>query len=215
MTEAAQRSDGWFADRLGRVTASRIKDLAKKQKNGSFYATRETYKNQIISEILTGVNHRINPTENMHHGTVTEPMAIEAYRGLVWEEIVPSPPFVQHPFIERAGASPDVLVGDDGLCEIKCPTTPTHVLTLRENAMPEDHKYQIQWQLACTGRKYADFMSFDPRLPEKYQIFIERVERDDAFIRELETIVQEFLAEIDKEIKSLTDANFNHLSGAK
>lgn len=215
MSGAEQRSDGWFADRLGCVTASRIKDVAKIQKNGNFYATRDTYKNQLISEILTGVNHKINPTEHMHHGTVTEPAAIEVYRGLVWEDIVASPPFVRHPFIERSGASPDVLVGDDGICEIKCPATTTHVMTLRENAMPEDHKYQIQWQLACTGRKYADFMSFDPRLPEKYQIFIQRVDRDDVFIRELETIVRKFLAEIDAEIKSLTEANFNHLGSAK
>lgn len=213
--ESAQRIDSWYQDRLGKVTASRIKDIAKRQKNGSFYATRDTYKNQIISEILTGVNFRIPASEAMQHGTDTEPQAIAAYKELVWDDVIASPAFVVHPEIDRSGASPDGLVGTDGIIEIKCPNTTTHVMTLRENSMPEDHKYQIQWQLACTGRKYCDFMSFDPRLPEKYQIFIERVERDPVLIGELETIVRQFLAEIDDEIKVLQEASFTHIGETK
>ena len=214
MDNENQRNPEWDAARLGRVTASRIKDIAKRQKNGSFYATRDTYKNQLIAEILTGVNFKIPPSEAMQHGIDTESAAIAAYKELVWDEVIASPPFVVHPTISRSGASPDAYVGE-GIAEIKCPNTSTHVMTLRENAMPEDHKYQIQWQLACTGRKWCDFISFDPRLPEKYQLFIERVHRDDLFIADLEKIVIQFLEEVDCEIKLLQESNFNHIGDKK
>lgn len=211
MTDMEQRSDAWFAARLGMVTASRIKDICKRQKNGSFYATRDTYKNQLIGEILTGVNFKIPPSEAMQHGIDTEAAAREAYRELVWDDVVDAP-FVVHPEIERSGASPDGFVGTDGLLEIKCPNTATHVMTLRENAMPEDHNWQVQWQMACTGRKYVDFMSYDPRLPKQYQIFLERIERNPVVIGEMEIAVRQFLAEIDNEIKNLEGTNFNHIS---
>jgi putative phage-type endonuclease len=210
MSDVAQRSEEWFAARRGLVTASRIKDIAKRQKNGSFYATRDTYKNQLISEILTGVSVTIPTSQAMQHGIDTEAAAREAYTALVWDEVTEAP-FVVHPTILRSGASPDGFVGTDGQIEIKCPTTTTHVLTLRENKMPEDHDYQVQWQLACTGRKYCDFVSYDPRLPEKYRLFIERVHRNPAMISSLESIVIEFLREIDEEIARLEIANFNHI----
>jgi putative phage-type endonuclease len=212
--EIAQRSTAWFEQRRGLVTASKLKDIAKKQKNGSFYATRETYKNQLIAEIITGVSIKIPTSEAMQHGIDTEEMAREAYREIVWDNVTDAP-FVKHPRIERAGASPDGLVGTDGLLEIKCPTTVTHVLTLRENKMPEDHNFQVQWQMACTGRKFCDFMSFDPRLPEQYRIYLERIERDDLFIAQLEEIVVNFLKEVDEEIKKLENAKFNHIEGVK
>jgi putative phage-type endonuclease len=210
----AQRSPEWFEQRRGLVTASKLKDIAKKQKNGSFYATRETYKNQLIAEIITGVSIKIPTSEAMQHGIDTEEMARESYREIVWDNVTDAP-FIKHPRIERAGASPDGLVGTDGTLEIKCPTTVTHVLTLRENKMPEDHNFQVQWQMACTGRKFCDFMSFDPRLPEQYRIYLERIERDDLFIAQLEEIVVNFLKEVDEEIKKLENAKFNHIEGVK
>jgi putative phage-type endonuclease len=214
MENAAQRSEEWFESRRGLVTASRIKDIAKKQKNGSFYATRETYKNQLIAEIITGVSVKIPTSEAMQHGIDTEDMARKEYSEIVWDDVVEAP-FVKHPRIERSGASPDALVGIEGLLEVKCPTTVTHVLTLRENKMPEDHNYQVQWQMACTGRKYCDFMSYDPRLPEQYRIYLERIDRDDLFIAQLEEIVVNFLKEVDEEISKLSHANFNHIEGVK
>jgi putative phage-type endonuclease len=210
MNDIAQRSDDWFESRRGLVTASKLKDIAKRQKNGSFYATRETYKNQLIAEIITGTVVKSFTNDAMQHGIDNEAAARLAYAGVVWDDVTEAP-FVKHPRIERAGASPDAFVGSDGLLEIKCPTTVTHVLTLRENKMPEDHVYQVQWQMACTGRKYVDFMSYDPRLPEQYQMFLERVERDDLFISQLEEMVTTFLAEIDVEIGKLQSSNFNHL----
>lgn len=214
MSDSLQRNPAWDASRLGRVTASRIKDICKKQKNGSYYATRDTYKNQIISEILTGVNYKIPTSEAMQHGIDTEEAARNAYRELVWDDVTDAP-FVVHPEIDRSGASPDGFVGTDGLLEIKCPNTNTHVMTLRENAMPEDHDWQVQWQMACTGRKYVDFMSYDPRLPERYQIFLQRVERNPVIISEMESEVRKFLAEVDEEIEKLKNINFNHISGEK
>jgi putative phage-type endonuclease len=214
MNDIAQRSAEWFESRRGLVTASRIKDIAKKQKNGSFYATRETYKNQLIAEIITGVSVKIPTSEAMQHGIDTEDMARKEYSEIVWDDVVEAP-FVKHPRIERSGASPDALVGIEGLLEVKCPTTVTHVLTLRENKMPEDHNYQVQWQMACTGRKYCDFMSYDPRLPEQYRIYLERIDRDDLFIAQLEEIVVNFLKEVDEEIKKLEASEFNHIKGVK
>ena len=210
MTDVAQRSDEWFSARLGLVTASRIKDIAKKQKNGTFYATRETYKNQLIAEIITGVNVKSFTNDAMQHGIDNEEAARKSYAEVVWDEVTEAP-FVKHPTITRSGASPDGYVGSEGLLEIKCPTTVTHILTLRENKMPEDHIYQVQWQMACTGRMYVDFMSYDPRLPEQYRMFLERVDRDDLFIAQLEEIVNNFLIEIDIEIGKLEASNFNHL----
>jgi putative phage-type endonuclease len=214
MNDIAQRSVEWFESRRGLVTASRIKDIAKKQKNGSFYATRETYKNQLIAEIITGVSVKIPTSDAMQHGIDTEDMARKEYSEIVWDDVVEAP-FVKHPRIERSGASPDALVGIEGLLEVKCPTTVTHVLTLRENKMPEDHNYQVQWQMACTGRKFCDFMSYDPRLPEQYRIYLERIDRDDLFIAQLEEIVVNFLKEVDEEISKLSHANFNHIEGVK
>ena len=210
----AQRSPEWFEERRGLVTASKIKDIAKRQKNGSFYATRETYKNQLIAEIITGVSIKIPTNDAMQHGIDTEEAARLAYQDVVWDEVKEAS-FVKHPRILRSGASPDALVGGLGLLEIKCPTTVTHVLTLRENKMPEDHNFQVQWQMACTGRQYCDFMSYDPRLPEQYRMYLERVDRDDMFIVTLEEIVTNFLKEVDEEIQKLETSEFNHLEGAK
>lgn len=211
MSDAAQRSDDWFAARRGLVTASRVKDVAKKQKNGSFYATRETYKNQLIAEILTGVSISIPVSAPMQHGIDTEDEAAKVYADLGWDEVTEAP-FVVHPTISRAGASPDRYVGDKGIMEIKCPNTTTHVLTLRENDMPEDHMYQVQWQMACTGREFCDFMSYDPRLPEKYRVFLKRIPRNASMISDLEAIVKTFLEEIDAEIKSLEAKSFRDLT---
>jgi hypothetical protein len=146
----------------------------------------------------------------MQHGIDTEEAARNAYKELVWDEVTEAP-FVVHPAISRSGASPDAYVGTNGLLEIKCPNTTTHVMTLRENKMPEDHIYQVQWQLACTGREYCDFMSYDPRLPERYQVFLERIPRDNVQIEGLEIAVRQFLEEIDEEIKVLQSLNFNHI----
>jgi predicted phage-related endonuclease len=104
---------------------------------------------------------------------------------------------IQHPSIDMAGASPDGLVGTDGLLEIKCPNSATHADTLLYGKPSGDYVLQMQWQLACTGRKWCDFVSYDPRMPQHLQLFIKRFERDDAKIADYEHAVLDFLAEVD------------------
>jgi predicted phage-related endonuclease len=112
---------------------------------------------------------------------------------------------ITHPTIEAAGASPDGLVGDYGQLEIKCPNTATHIDTLLTQTVPGKYITQMQWQMACTGRKWTDFVSFDPRLPTELQLFVKRVDRDDDFIANLEKEVVLFLTELDGKIKKLNE----------
>ena len=111
--------------------------------------------------------------------------------------------FVQHPSIEQAGASPDGLVGDDGLVEIKCPNTATHIETLLSQSVPAKYLPQIQWQLACTNRQWCDFVSFDPRMPEGAQLFIKQVTVDRDYIAQMEQEVCKFLSEVDQKLSQL------------
>jgi predicted phage-related endonuclease len=104
---------------------------------------------------------------------------------------------------EMAGASPDGLVGDDGLVEIKCPNTANHIETLLGAEIPSKYVNQMQWQMACTGRKWCDFVSYDPRMPEDMQLFVKRLERSDDTITELEREIEKFLSELEDKIVSL------------
>jgi len=111
--------------------------------------------------------------------------------------------FVPHPKIDQAGCSPDGLVGDDGLVEIKCPNTATHLETLLGQAVPAKYMAQIQFQMACTGRTWVDFVSYDPRMPESMRLFIRRVERDDTHIHVLESEIAAFLLEMAVKLSEL------------
>lgn len=201
MDNIEQRSAEWHQMRLGRVTASRVADVIAKTKTG-YAATRANYAAQLVTERLTG-----QPTETfmnaaMQWGVDMEPEARTAYEYYRAEE-VEQVAFVNHPSIADAGASPDGLVGPDGLVEIKCPTTATHIDTLLGKTVPGKYVTQIQWQLACTGRKYCDFVSFDPRLPESMRFFCVRVHRDDAMIADLEREVIAFLNEVRAKVDEL------------
>jgi hypothetical protein len=140
----------------------------------------------------------------MMWGTNTEPLAraaYEAHRGVLVEETG----FVPHPSGAMTGASPDGLVDTDGLVEIKCPNTATHIDTLMSDDAPPKYFAQMQWQMACTGRAWCDFVSFDPRMPEEMQLFVVRVERDDTWITMAEEAVQEFLSELDEKVSKLKE----------
>ena len=196
-----QGSPEWFAQRIGRVTASRICDVVAKTRSG-WGASRANYMAQIITERLTG-----RPTESytnaaMQHGIDCEPQARAAYmrETLV---LVTKAEFVPHPKIAMSGASPDGYVGSDGLFEAKCPQTATHIETLLGQAVPAKYIAQMQWQMACTGRAWVDFCSFDPRLPEPMQLYIQRVPRDNHFIGETEALVIAFLAEVETKLVAL------------
>jgi putative phage-type endonuclease len=196
-----QGSDEWKRLRLGKVTASRVADIVAKTKSG-YSAGRANYMAQLIAERLTDTPAETYTNAAMMHGTETEPEARNAYcfyQGVTVEEVA----FVPHPKIDQAGCSPDGLVGSDGLVEIKCPQTATHLETLLGQSVPGKYITQIQFQLACCGRKWVDFVSYDNRMPENMRLFVKRVERDDAKINELETEVAGFLLELAVKLSQL------------
>ena len=196
-----QRTDEWFASRLGKATASRIADIIAKTKTGPS-ASRENYAVQLVLERITQSKGESYSNAAMQWGTETEPLARQAYelkRGLFVDEVG----FIDHPTISNSGASPDGLVGTDGLVEIKCPNSAIHMETLVTRKIPQKYIPQMTWQMACTGRSWCDFVSFDPRFPENLQIFIERIEYDPTYVRMLELEVTQFLDEVEKKVEIL------------
>jgi len=198
----AQYSEAWFTARCGRATASRMADLTARTKSG-WGASRANYMAQLIAERLTGVPAESYSNAAMQWGINTEPDARIAYEFRADCDVEPCG-FVVHPEIDMSGASPDGFVGRDGLLEIKCPNTATHIDTLLSGAVPAKYAKQMQWQMACCGRVWCDFVSFDPRMPEAMRLFIKRVPRADNDIRLLEKSVREFLAELDDKLDALT-----------
>lgn len=196
-----QGSDAWRQERLGKVTASRVADLMARTKSG-YSASRENYMAELVAERLTGVPAAQYTNSAMQWGTDTEPKARAAYEFYRDMDVVETG-FVVHPIIQMSGASPDGLVGDDGLVEIKCPNTATHIDTLLGQAVPGKYVKQMQWQMACTGRKWCDFVSYDPRLPENLRLFVRRVDKDDPLVVELGKEIVAFLAETDEKIIKL------------
>ena len=196
-----QQTEEWFSQRLGKVTASRVADIIAKTKSG-YSTSRANYMAELICERLTGSRGDSYMNAAMAWGTATEPPARSAYEAATGQ-LVETVGFVPHPTILEAGASPDGLVGDDGLVEIKCPNTSTHIDTLLGKSVPSKYITQIQWQLACTGRKWCDFVSYDPRMPENMQMFLFRVPRNDETIAELVKEVVQFLLELDGKITNL------------
>jgi putative phage-type endonuclease len=188
-----QRSDEWFSARLGFATASRMNDALA----GSETAARRGYLIQLVTERLTEQQQESYNTPAMQRGTDLEPVARMAYESK--NGFVDKTGFHKHPSIEWFGASPDGLVGDDGLVEIKCPNSTTHVDYILEGKVPTKYKRQMMAQLACTGRKWCDFVSFDNRLPEHLQLFVVRFEPKPEEIAKLEEGVIKFLNDVQKE----------------
>ena len=196
-----QRSEEWFAARLGKVTASRIADVVAKTKTG-YGASRANYMGELICERLTGRSGDSYQNAAMVWGTEQEPNARAAYEAQTGNLVIETG-FVPHPTVMMSGASPDGLVGDNGLIEIKCPNTATHIETLLGQSIPEKYRLQMQWQMACTGREWCDFVSYDPRLPESMQLFIASLPADLALIQSIEAEVTKFLGEIDQKLDAL------------
>jgi len=205
MDNIIQGSSSWFDARRGKVTASRVADVIAKTKSG-WGASRGNYEAQLIAEILTGQVADSFTNAAMEWGTATEPQARKAYEFLKDVE-VEEIGFVDHLIINGTGASPDGLVGDAGMLEIKAPNTKTHIETLLSQKVPKKYDTQMQWQMACAGkdRLWTDFVSFDPRLPQHLNMFLQRVERNSERIAELEGIVSDFIAEMHVKIKALGD----------
>jgi putative phage-type endonuclease len=200
-----QRTTEWHTARLGKVTASRVADVIAKTKTG-YGASRANLMADLIVERLTGQPASTFTNAHMEWGTEQEPHARAAYSARTGE-LVEEVGFIDHPRIVNSGASPDGLVGDDGLVEFKCPATATHLDTLLAGEVPTKYIPQIQFQMACTNRAWCDFVSYDPRLPEHLRMFVKRVERDDKYITTLEGEVKTFLAELNEKLEKLQELN--------
>ena len=194
-----QGSPEWLAARAGKVTASRISDVMAAKTTAAY----RDYRAQIVAEILTGVPQEsgfIN--DYMQWGTKQEKFARVEYEMLCnWT--VDEVGLVLHPTIEQGAASPDGFVSTDGLVEIKCPKTSTHLQTLVDKKQPRQYENQMLWQMACTGRQWVDFVSYDPRLPEDLQLFVHRFDRDEKRIEEIEAAVKQFLTEVNEMIDNI------------
>jgi len=198
-----QGSQDWFAARCGKVTASRVADVIARTKSG-FGASRANYAAQLVAERLTGTVAEAYTNAAMVWGIESEPSARAAYEartGLTVETVG----FVPHPTIAMAGASPDGLVGEEGLVEIKCPNTATHIETLMWQEVPGKYLTQMQFQMACTDRVWCDFVSFDPRMPPHLQLFVKRIERAKGAIFQIEEDITKFLSEIDHTVSQLAE----------
>lgn len=189
-----QRSDEWFAARAGKATASSIYKIMAKTKTG-WGADRENYAAQLVAERLTGKPAESYSNAAMQWGVDMEASARDAYAASIGDNPV-EVGFIDHPAIVWSGASPDGLVGFDGLVEIKCPNTATHIRTLNGAGIDKKYMLQMQWQMACTEREWCDFVSFDPRLPAEMQMHVRRVERDAELLAEIEAEVTKFLDEV-------------------
>ena len=199
--DAVQGTPEWLAGRAGKVTASMISAVLMKPETAGF----RDYQAQLVAEILTGKPQGSDYTNvHMQFGTETEPLARSAYEaetGFSVDEVG----LCIHPTIDRAGASPDGLVSNSGLVEIKCPKVATHLAYLIAGVVPAGYKNQMMWQMACCERDWCDFVSFRPDLPEHLQLFLIRFHRDQKEIDKLETAVNAFLATVDEMIKKLKE----------
>lgn len=198
-----QRSAEWFAVKCGKIGAGRVHDITTKTRTG-YGASRANVMAEIVCERLTGRFTESFTTASMQWGIDQEAAARDLYSartGQLIEEVG----WVDHPTIADAGCSPDGLVGDDGLIEIKCPNTATALDYVLSRKIPARYQTQMQWQMACSSRAWCDFVSFDPRLPEHLQMLVIRVERDDQCIKELEAEVRDFLVEVEQKVQQLKE----------
>lgn len=198
-----QRTPAWYASRVGFCTASCFDAVLAKGKDGGESKTRTAYLVKVVCERLTGKSTEGYRNGAMDHGVEVEPFGLMAYEARTGRIVEPAE-FIICPDIPMAGASPDGLLDDDGGCELKCPAmTHVHLDTLLRGRMPPEHRPQVQGNLMVTGRAYWDFVSFDPRLPDHLQLYIERIQRDEDYIEKLRAEVIRFMAEVDEMVDRL------------
>lgn len=196
VVDCEQGTDEWFSARLGVATASKFKDVMAKGAG----KTRKSYLIQLAAEMLTNEKADSYSNSAMEWGTATEPQARDAYQFMSDNEAV-EVGFCK--ISDHVGASPDSLVGDNGLLEIKCPNTTTQIITVLDGKVPTTHKAQIQGQLFVTQREWCDFVSFDPRIQGDASYFCQRVERDEIYIASLERELDAFVEELHETITEL------------
>lgn len=197
-----QGSDEWKVARLGHVTASNMADVMSKGKGNAEAIGRYKYKVRLVAERLTQTAAESFSNASMEWGVEQEQFACIEYESRL-ETFVDKTGFWLHPEIKWLGVSPDRLVDSDGLIEVKCPNTTTHLNYWLENKIPTDYYKQIQCQLWVTGRQWCDFVSYDPRLPKRNQLLVIRAERDESLIKEMEAETLKFLEEVESLIIKL------------
>ena len=200
---AEQGSEQWLRDRLGHLTASRMADVLATTKSGPS-ASRKNYLAQLVAERLTGIVAESFVSTAMEWGTSNEPLARAEYE-ILTDQMVDQDGFIKHPSIEWCGASCDGFIGDSGLIEIKAPNTATHIEYLLAGKPPAKYQPQMLLQLACTGRIWCDFVSYDPRMPEEHRLFVVRFEPKRDEILAVEQAAIEFLYEVEQTIKKLNN----------
>ncbi len=197
-----QRTEAWFSDRLGKVTASRVADVLARTKSGPS-ASRDNYLAELVCERLTGTRQEFYVNAAMQRGTDLEPIARDAYSFVTGNAVVECG-FVNHPTIQMAGCSPDGLIDSAGLVEIKCVGTAKHIALLTGGKPEQKYVHQVMWQMACTGRRWCDLAYYDDRLPVELQLHVVRVDRDDAAVASMEAEVSAFLNEVADKVSRLT-----------
>lgn len=202
MNGIEQGTDEWFTYRAGRATASRMNDILATLKSGSEAASRKNYRAELVAERLTGQKAQGFSSAAMQWGVEQEQFARAGYE-LHAGVLVQIAGFVDHPDIAMTGASPDGLVSSDGLLEIKCPNTATHIDWLLDQIAPKEHQAQMLWQMECTGRQWCDFVSYDPRLPVDMQLMVVRFHRDEERLTQMREAVVNFLGEVDSVVARL------------
>jgi putative phage-type endonuclease len=197
-SEIIQGSEAWLKMRCGLITGSQIANVMQ-EKKGTGYAN---YQAQLVAERLTGCIVETYKNAYMERGNDDEGAARDCYE-FVTGNTVEQVAFVKHPYIECAGCSPDGLIGDDGLVEIKRKIPALHIAYLLKNEVPSEYRKQMMFQMACTGRKWVDFASYCPELPEEMQLFVIRYSRDEEAIKAMEAATIAFNASVEKIIEDL------------
>lgn len=202
LIDAPQRSEAWFAARLGRVTGSRAADVLATIKSGEAAARRD-YRMELVTERLTGASAEdVYLNADMQRGIDLEPQAFAHYEALTGR-LADRSGFLAHREL-MAGCSLDGHVGDfEGIVEIKCPRSASHLAILKAGTPPAKYLPQIRHNLWITGAAWCDFVSFDPRWPEQYRMVVARVLAGDADLPAYEAEVRRFLAEVDLEVAAL------------
>jgi putative phage-type endonuclease len=199
--DSLQRTEEWFGERLGKVTASRVADVLARTKSGPS-TSRANYAAELVAERLTGRRAEGFTSAAMQRGTDLEPLARDAYSFISGNTVVEAG-FVPHPTIDMSGASPDGLIGDDGLVEIKCCGAARHIAVLKGDPAEDRYVKQMLWQMACTGRQWCDLAYYNPDLPVELQLKVIRIDRDDAAIEAMEAEITAFLAEVAADVAYL------------
>lgn len=193
-----QGTPEWMAERAGRVTASALSNVMMAKSTAGY----QNYMAQLICERLTGEPVETFKSAAMEHGNETEPQARAFYELETGNDVVECG-FIQHPTLTYSGASPDGLIGELGLVEIKCPQPAKHIKNLMGGTIDKAYALQMQWQMECTGREWCDFVSFNPSFPDHLRLHITRVVRDAERIEEIKAAVTTFLAEMDAKMRVL------------